>query len=159
MRSDHLTDEQIQAYLDGQMAARDKTPIDIHLHACARCLHELMIYRDLYSSLEQDSLPELSADFADRVVSKLKSSGQTWWDKMESGFIVSLTLITLATSLYFVNPLPWLTNTGMSLLNSLPAYGSSLLEKLNGNLPFVLVALLIFFLIELFDKKLLKPRL
>ena len=155
MTNNHLSDEQIQQYLDDK---NTNNGIEKHLQNCPDCQHNFSLYKDLYTSLHKDFIPELSPAFSKNVISSLGTTGESRWEKLESGFIVSIILIGLAISFYFINPLPLLTETGNSLLNSLPAYGSDLLSKLNGNLSFVLVAVVIFFLVEVFDKKLLKPK-
>jgi len=153
----HLSDEQIQQYLDD----RDRNnglDIEEHLKSCPDCQKNFDQYKGLYSSLQIDTVPKLSPNFAHNVVSSLPDITENKWEQYESGFVISLVLIGLAISFYFINPLPFLAETGNAVLSKLPSYGSDLLSKLNGNLPFVLIAIVIFFLVEVFDKKLLKPK-
>jgi hypothetical protein len=158
MSQHHLSDTQIQSYLDNNTGS-EISHIETHLRQCSRCRLELDLYRELYLNLEKDVLPALPADFATKVISGLPVKNQSRWEKIESGFMVAIILISLAVSFYFINPLTFLSETGSSILHKLPAIGIDLFARLNGNLPFVLIALLIFFIVEVFDKKLLKPKL
>jgi hypothetical protein len=157
MSQEHLNDKQIQDYLDNRMPDKSSFVAN-HLRQCTQCRHELALYRELYMTLEKDPLPKLPADFADRVIARLPVAGGSRWDKLESGFIAGIILVTLAVSTYFVNPLPLLIETGKSLWHSLPFLNSDVLTKLNGNLSLLLIAVLIFLLVEVFDKKLIKHK-
>jgi len=158
MNQYHLSDEQIQDYLDNRISDNSSS-LTNHLSQCAQCRDQLTLYRELYLLLGKDAVPKLSLDFADRVVAQLPAAGSRRWEKLESGFIAAIILVTLAVSTYFVNPLPLLIETGKSLWHSLPFQNSDLLTKLNGNLSLLLIVILIFLLVEVFDKKLLKHKL
>ncbi len=157
MTQKHLSDEQIQQYLDDKVR-NNGLAIEEHLKSCQGCQHNYHLYKTLYSSLQSDTIPELSQTFASNVISNIPESAESKWEKFESGFVISLILIGLAISFYFINPLPFLAEIGNSFLSRLPSYGSDILSKLNGNLSFVLIAVVIFFLVEIFDKKLIKPK-
>lgn len=64
----HLTDDQLNEYLDNETAAR--APIELHLSACNECRARLIAFRTLFAEIE--SLPEvelthsLAARFATR---------------------------------------------------------------------------------------------
>ena len=157
MSQEHLNDKQIQDYLDNRTPDKSSFVAN-HLRQCTRCRQELALYRELYMTLEKDPLPKLPVDFADKVIARLPVAGGSRWDKLESGFIAAIILVTLAVSTYFVNPLPLLIETGKSLWHNLPFLNSDLLSKLNGNLSLLLIAVLIFLLVEVFDKKLIKHK-
>ena len=70
MESKHLTDTEIQDYLDGN-ADREESTIAAHLDSCSLCRKNLELYRRLYSGLSDDAGYELSVDFADKVVSSV----------------------------------------------------------------------------------------
>jgi hypothetical protein len=157
MSKKHLNDKQIQDYLDNRIPDKSSS-VTNHLKQCTRCRHELARYRELYMTLEKDPVPKLPLDFADKVIARLPGAGMSRWDKLESGFIAAIILVTLAVSTYFVNPLPLLMETGKSLWHRLPFLNSNLLTKLNGNLFLLLIAIVIFLLVEVFDKKLIKHK-
>jgi len=70
MESKHLTDEEIQDYLDGN-TDRDKSPAAEHMRSCSLCRRNLAQYGSLYSGLSHDPGFELSVDFADKVVTSV----------------------------------------------------------------------------------------
>ncbi len=65
----HLTDEQIQEYLDGNVSKNSW--IADHLKSCGDCEAQIDEYSSLYSALEVEEKIGLSARFADVVVSKI----------------------------------------------------------------------------------------
>jgi len=65
----HLTDEQIQEYLDGNVSKNSW--IADHLKSCGDCEEQIDEYSSLYSALEVEEKIGLSANFADAVVSKI----------------------------------------------------------------------------------------
>ena len=158
MRSNHLTEEQIQGYLDDQDSF-DSKAIKEHLKVCASCQKSLEEYRKLYSALNTDLFSALPNDFSEQVVSAVSGSRESRWQLFESGFIIAFFLFGVAASIYFINPLPFLTNTAINIFNSLSGFATKILPELNGNLPIVIVAILIFLLVELIDKKVLRSRL
>ena len=65
----HLTDEQIQEYLDGNVSG--KSWFAGHLKSCGDCKEKIDEYSSLYSALEVEEKIGLSARFADVVISKI----------------------------------------------------------------------------------------
>lgn len=65
----HLTDAQIQEYLDGNVSKNSW--IADHLKSCGDCEAQIDEYSSLYSALEVEEKVGLSANFADGVVAKL----------------------------------------------------------------------------------------
>jgi anti-sigma factor RsiW len=68
MESKHLTDSEIQDYLDGN-SGTEWTSISQHLPSCKLCKRKLEQYRSLYAGLEDQTGFELPDGFADRVAS------------------------------------------------------------------------------------------
>ncbi|MEZ5360739.1 MAG: zf-HC2 domain-containing protein [Candidatus Zixiibacteriota bacterium] len=65
----HLTDEQLQAFLDG--TAADAAAVQEHLDSCPNCRLALDEYKALFSRLDSEPEFPLSASFADLVMEKL----------------------------------------------------------------------------------------
>jgi anti-sigma factor RsiW len=72
----HLTDEQIQDYLDGNLPDCEVV-IRSHIENCDSCLQKLDNYRFLYNSLSRIPQPELPVGFAGRVTEKVLSGRQS----------------------------------------------------------------------------------
>lgn len=68
MNSSHLTDDQLQSYLDRNPTAGG---IEDHLKSCARCRQALAAYRSLYSAMAEDPGVRLAPDFAEAVMARL----------------------------------------------------------------------------------------
>jgi hypothetical protein len=157
MIDNHLNDEEIQQYLD-RTNPQERFAIDEHLKTCTGCQRQVELYMNLYNILDKDPVADLSPEFSEHVISNIKQLKEDKLEKYESGFYISLVLIGIAVCFYFINPLPLIAQTGSTILGDLPAFGAELISKLNGNLPFVLIAAIIFLLVELFDKKILKTK-
>jgi hypothetical protein len=71
----HLSAEQLQAFLGGELAAGDHARAEEHLAACARCAAEMDGWRLLFEGLED--LPTLAPEvgFADRVMEGVAVAG------------------------------------------------------------------------------------
>jgi hypothetical protein len=64
----HPTDDRLEAYCDGSLAASEQAVIESHVFRCGRCRSEVEDWRSLFASLA--ALPHLAprAGFADRVM-------------------------------------------------------------------------------------------
>lgn len=67
MANRHLTDFEIQEFLDGHGEQSDSLA-GRHLSSCSSCAHRLKQYSKLFSSLKVEPDVRLSSDFAARVV-------------------------------------------------------------------------------------------
>ena len=66
----HLTDDEIQAYMDGSAPTLDPD-LKTHLETCRLCQDALRQYRMLYEGLADDTVYEIPPDLAQTVVSRL----------------------------------------------------------------------------------------
>jgi hypothetical protein len=87
----HLTEEQIQGYLDKQKSS-DTINIEDHLKVCASCQKNLEEYRELYTALNTDHFPSLSKDFSAQIVSAVSDPQESRWQLFESGFTIAFFL-------------------------------------------------------------------
>ncbi|MDD4052942.1 MAG: zf-HC2 domain-containing protein [candidate division Zixibacteria bacterium] len=69
MTDQHISDEQMQALLDG--TAVEPAFLQAHLDACPRCRVAVEEYRHLFSALGTVPGPILAPEFADRVMARL----------------------------------------------------------------------------------------
>jgi hypothetical protein len=67
----HLTDEEIQEYLDGNLSRRNSFLVKRHLDACPICQESVKRYQSLYAGLARDEGFDLLHDFAKSVVARL----------------------------------------------------------------------------------------
>jgi len=70
MSKRHLTDDELQGYLSGDLLD-NREWIEAHLQVCEHCREELAQYQQLYFGLNEDVGFELPPEFAESVVSKI----------------------------------------------------------------------------------------
>lgn len=68
----HLSDEEIQDFLDGNLPERNQE-IERHLSECESCRVEVKHYRRLAAALAADTGQDLAAGFADRVMVRVSA--------------------------------------------------------------------------------------
>lgn len=68
----HLSAERMQAFLEGDVPARERSPIEEHLAGCARCSAELEGWRGLFADLSGLATAAPRTDFADRVMARVQ---------------------------------------------------------------------------------------
>lgn len=126
----HVTDAQLDLYLDDGLDQEERGGVEAHLTDCAACRQRLEAMRPLFESLEAlaVSLPE---GFAEQVMARLAepevavTSGQRWlrWLAPALEGVVSLAmLVFLAGRLGGLAPLPpagWLSATAGRLATAL----------------------------------------
>ncbi len=97
----HLTDDQLNEYLDNQ--SNERAQIESHLASCAECAARLTALQALFAELE--SLPELepTRNFAARFVSAGKLNPQLpRWLPLTAGLQAALALLALIAAAPFV---------------------------------------------------------
>ncbi len=106
MESKHLTDAEIQDYLDGNDVREDSTAAE-HLDSCGLCKKNLELYRCLYSGLSDDAGYELSVDFADKVVSSVGLGESRGFFRRYANVLVSIIGVVAAiAALYYFTDIP-----------------------------------------------------
>lgn len=75
----HLSDDELQAYLDGAMPQVAVARVDAHLVACASCRSRLSAFQRLFSAV--DAVPEIEAprDFAGPVLAAISRRPPLSW--------------------------------------------------------------------------------
>lgn len=165
MQLKHLTDEEIQDFLDGNLPHERALLAKKHLETCARCREALRQYQSLCVGLGDDRGFELSKGFARSVIRRLPAEGQA-----ESRFTFLNVLVAIlgfaaaaGGTLYFVD----LRSLGRAFSRLLPGpqLGSGLLDfvkgllvGLNGNVGLLIFALLTLVLIAGMDRLFFQPK-
>jgi predicted anti-sigma-YlaC factor YlaD len=163
----HLTDEEIQEYLDGNLSHQSRVFAEAHLQTCELCQAALKQYQSLYVGLKQDQGFDLSRSFAKSVVAKLPIAQKT-----KSGFDYSdillgilAILITAFVSIYYLDL--GLLGKGLTHI-SLPHYefgwslfeaAKSLVAALQANLSLLVVGILVLLVTGALDRILFQPLL
>jgi anti-sigma factor RsiW len=165
----HATDEQLQAYLDGTLAETDV--VEAHLASCPHCRQALEVYRQLYTAIEKEAAPELSPDFADRVLARLpESENIADAEEFARGFRLRDSLVfivafiaAISGAVYFLKPMTLFRSVENVSTPSLAdnTYLSAFLKDLSGlhlDVSIILFTVLTFIGIALFDRVLVHRR-
>jgi len=158
MKTPHLSDEQIQSYLD-KTSLSDRDVVESHLNACHSCQINVKAYQEVYRAIETVQIPELSAEFINRVMSDIKKKIENKAQLKETLALIGLFLIGSAVSFYLVNPFTGLTNMFKGLFNGAIQFIEKLLPNFPGFTSIIIMVVLIFIVIEVLDKKVLKSKI
>lgn len=166
MSINHLTDEQIQQYLDNGPDAIEHSA-EKHLEACDRCQMTLKEYQLLYNRLGRETETLLSPNFTSATMARIEALAEpaAGLSRPMRAFVVLGVLSCLLTIWYTINI--------KSLLNTLSSFllGQNVVESTVGsslktisaqfgdNLGIVLFAALILIGVALTDKLLFKQKL
>jgi hypothetical protein len=162
----HLTDEEIQEYLDGNLSPRDALLAEKHIESCTFCQECFNRYQSLYAGLKREEGFELSKDFAKSVVSRLPEEAKvkSHFNYANIFWTILGIIITVGITFYYVDLKPLLGiishafssqfEFGSILVSSMKSF----LVSLNGNISFWALAGLTFLVIVALDHLLLHPK-
>ena len=147
----HLSDEQLQAFLENKnLIGSDE--IQEHLNICEICKINLNAYQKIYDVLENEPIPELSPNFIQMTVGKLKNTNEKKWTLLENITISIMFVISLAISIYFLDYLNVLTFFKEIDFSLFTGIGKRVINVLSPNVIYIVAALLITISIELIDR-------
>lgn len=117
MGTKHLTDIDIQEYLDG-IGIVSRSDTETHLQFCSECRERVEEYECLYDGLGREDGFELSADFAAKVIDRVANEASApFWQRYFDSIVAAAGLIlTLATVAYFVD----LTSLARAIVQFIP---------------------------------------
>ncbi len=129
MATRHMTEEEIQAYLDKGQSSLDQV-FDSHLSQCGECRARVSEYRQLYGALAEEPNAVLSPGFPDTVIARVaaedaKRVEQRRWNILYSTLGV---LGLIAASAYFINWQPLIDSIRSALAPSLNRGSEALAE-------------------------------
>ena len=165
MQLKHLTDEEIQNYLDGNLSREIDLLTKRHLETCPLCREAVKQYQDVYAGLDQDKGFDLSKGFAKSVVKILpeQKEAKPPFDLLNVFLMILGVIVAAGVTLYYVDLRP----LGSALSHLLPgpelgsgvvAFVEDLLIGLNGNLGLLILGVLTLLIIGGLDRLLLQPR-
>jgi hypothetical protein len=165
MQLKHLTDEEIQDFLDGNLTHKRAALAERHLETCSRCREALRQYQSLYVKLGDERGFELSKGFARSVIGRLPTEGETESRfRFLNLFLAILGFVVCVGALIYYADLRPLGRAFSHLLPG-PQLGSGLLDfvkgllvGLNGNLGFVVFALLTLIFVASLDRFVFQPK-
>jgi hypothetical protein len=155
----HLTDEELQNYLDGNIPSSQISIFEQHFERCAQCQLELEQYRHLYVDLKKDEAFNLSLNFSDAVMQAVQSRAKKAW--LARLWNILLPVIGIAVGIgamfYYVDFKPFLKvfadsmNPGKYFDSGVLSELNQVLAKLNLNLNIIVFAGLSLLAVILID--------
>lgn len=159
MRSNHLTDEEIQTLLS---VKNGRFPPDVkgHLESCERCMSRLRTYEQLFSALSRDPDYRVSRAVLQRLIHRLpeRSTTTRLFPTTETILISAIIAAALGVSCFFVdfNPiLGWIQRLTLPRLVfnfRMVESITPLLERLGGLLGLLPFIALVFIMVGLMDR-------
>jgi hypothetical protein len=136
---DHLTDEILHEFLDGELNIEDQSKVQLHLEDCQDCSSRLRIWTTLFVEIEQ--LPDLEdvVDFKSLVLADLTETGsrrnRVLWMFLGQGAL-AISLIAygwqrISTSLPLKQVSDWLTLPVQVLQGMIDSLLLGLVESFN----------------------------
>ncbi len=164
----HLTDEEIQNYLDGN-TPQQANQVESHLKICLHCQNLFNEYQALFTELKQEPQFQLPEQFADVIMKKLPFAYKTRLLPslvknvlLGIGFLW-LTIIVISIA-YLIDSKPWeeLRNQSSHLISDLQTIFfvsiNRMLSDLIGKPYLLLFAGLTLLTIAIIDRLIIQPK-
>jgi hypothetical protein len=153
----HISDEDIQSYMDG-IDMENRAFIEEHLNSCTLCHNTLKAYQEVYQGISNAEIKELSPEFSDRIMADLERKMENKSQLKETLSLIGLFLVGSTVSFYFVNPFSSLPNLFKALFSTTIQYIEELLPTFNGYSSIIIMVVLILIIVEVLDKKVVKTK-
>ncbi len=151
----HLTDDQIQSYLDGEYQS-DQSDIENHLNTCIDCQMSLNEYKELFNAVQMQSAPTLSGDFSKKIIARLNDAKDKKWRIFENAVVVFIMITGIFSVIYFsnlINITGYFKTIDFSVFSDI---GNKLNSNFFGNFSYILIAAIVTIIIELTDRIFIK---
>jgi hypothetical protein len=154
----HLTDIEIQKYLDRELNREEEIFLEKHLPDCHICQRKISDYQEIYKILNQPPEVDLPVNFVDKVLARIPAQQKyRWYERYLDQILLAMALITgTIVFIYFVGVKSLLNlweNINPTIQNS-----AAIVMKYFENNPnhiqiikYFMVALFILASIKLFD--------
>jgi hypothetical protein len=154
----HLTDIEIQKYLDRELNREEEIFLEKHLPGCYICQRKISDYQEIYKILNQPPEVDLPVNFVDKVLARIPDPKKhRWYAEYLDQILLGIALITgMIVYFYFVGVKSLLNlweNINPTIQNS-----AAIVMKYFENNPnhiqiikYFMVALFILASIKLFD--------
>lgn len=156
----HLSDQEIQDYLDGSIGI-ERAEIEEHLLSCNACQRSRDAYQQLYLALSQEPATQLSTQFSDTIIAKitsetLKISQAAEWVLFTISAVVGVMILIFIMASNFSGS--QIADFSSQVQQLLPVSGFLKVFPAN-NFNLFLFALVVLAAIGIFDKFILQNRL
>lgn len=128
----HLSDEQIQNFLDENLSQNERLLVSEHLQHCQHCQSELSQYQHLYADLKKETAIEFAPTWSAAVMTKIRAEArkkaltQIWNLLLPVGGVIA----SIAVMLHYVNLTPIL-NVFLRSLNPARYFDSTIMKEID----------------------------
>lgn len=164
----HLSDDQIQELLDGNLPVTLRRELNDHTRACSMCRERLSQYQELYGDLAAPPVLTLSKHFARRAARMVgrREIGEVQFGLTQLFFAIAAVIVAFNGLFYFYE---WAAlvkvfrETGKSMTAFLPSLVASLNPPVAAvdvptNWAVLAGIVAVLLLLALFDRLVLQPR-
>lgn len=104
MLSDHLNDDLIQEFLDGNLSVFERQQFEKHVQNCDKCRWRMEEFEELFSELNEQPEIQLSRSFTKKVVKKTRKEfvGSLQFGLMQIFFTLAFIIIAINVLFYYV---------------------------------------------------------
>ncbi len=158
MKYRHLTDEEIQSYLDNQLES-DAGWVKVHIDECGFCRNQLAQYKSLYAELGKEPDYSLSENSMNVVMNRIGDREGSKSPLFGKYFLLSVfsVVATVACASYFldirkvIDGMLRLHKSQMELLGSSVDFTYNIIKGMNLEPSSIALAAIILSIILLFD--------
>jgi len=155
----HLTDEELQNYLDGNISHKQIPIFEQHIESCEKCQSELAQYRSLYAGLKEDVAFNLLPGFSTAVMKAIQAQvRKTWLARLWNVLLPILGVAAgIGVMIYYIDFKPFLKifsdslNPSRYFDSAVVSNLNQVLAKLNVNLNIIVFAGLSLLVVILID--------
>jgi len=98
----HLTDYEIQEYLDNPAAANAQA-VQTHFNNCQQCRQQLALYQQIFSALPEEPETVLPHNFAEQITERVMILQNKKYQKWELLLLLFSVIQGIALTIYFVD--------------------------------------------------------
>jgi len=144
----HLTDDQIQAYLDKDNTV-NLNEIAFHIKNCVQCKSNYDVYQSLYKMLKYKKIPVFSKNFISLTMKKLENKNDKKWTMFENIVVTVMSVVGLVIGLYVLQTF----GIGSYFINIDFGFMTEFVKStIMPVLPYLITAIIIVSIAEVLDK-------
>jgi anti-sigma factor RsiW len=155
----HLTDGELQNYLDGNISYNQISIFEQHIESCEKCRFELAQYRGLYAGLKEDVAFDLSSGFSNAVMKAVQAEAKKAFLARLWNILLPVVgiVVGVGVMIYYVDFKPFIKvfadslNPGRYFDSAVLSELNQVLAKLNVNLNIIVFAGLSLLAVILID--------
>jgi hypothetical protein len=147
----HLTDDEIQEYLDKSFV-ENKDKITEHLKICPVCKQQVEAYKNVYLNINTEPDFVTPVNFADNIVSKIESKEDQKYRKWETILLFFTIIQGFGLAFYFIDFKKLISNLSFGDSNLFSVVTEKINGLENGLFPILVFAIIIIVFFGILDR-------